>query len=162
MILGFVIVEICGFSLSGDLARPLDQRFLLLYGWEPLKVIHHPIKFGGNKHCSIGDNGFSLSRDLVRTHDQRIMWLCKYEPINISYHLAKFGGHRVFGRGDMFFLCHVILQDHLIKAFNDFMVRSPSRYITIVPNFVAIYLLVVDQSVATKGSCWFMGGTRLK
>ena len=77
VVLGFVIVMIYGFSSSGDLARPRDQRFVLLYGWEPLKVSHHPIKFGGHKHCTIGDNGFSLSRDLVRPHEQRIMWLYK-------------------------------------------------------------------------------------
>ena len=31
----------------------------------------------------------------------------------------------------MVFVCHVILQDHMIKALFDFMIRSLSRYITI-------------------------------
>ena len=35
----------------------------------------------------------------------------------------------------MVFICHVTLQDHVIKALNDFMVRIPSRYATIMPKF---------------------------
>ena len=39
---------------------------------------------------------------------------------------------------------HVTLQDHLIKALNDFMIRSPSMYVTIVPNLVVIGSVVVN------------------
>ena len=42
------------------------------------------------------------------------------------------------GGNKMVSVRHVTLQDHLIKALNDFMVRSLSMYVTIVPNLVAI------------------------
>ena len=34
----------------------------------------------------------------------------------------------------MVFVCHVILQDHVTKALNDFMVMSPSSYVTTIPS----------------------------
>ena len=40
------------------------------------------------------------------------------------------------GGNIMVFVCHVTLQDHVIKVLNDIMVRSPSRYATILINFV--------------------------
>ena len=39
---------------------------------------------------------------------------------------AKCGGHKQCGCGDMFLICHLILQDHMIKRSCDFMSRSPS------------------------------------
>ena len=46
----------------------------------------------------------------------------------MSYHPAKFGDHKLPGGRDlMIFVCHVILQDHVIRALCDFMVRNPSR-----------------------------------
>ena len=38
----------------------------------------------------------------------------------------------------MVFDCHVTLQDHMIKALNDFIARSPLRYVTILPSLVTI------------------------
>ena len=38
----------------------------------------------------------------------------------------------------MIFVCHVPLQDHVIKVLNDFMVKNPSRYITKPPSLLAI------------------------
>ena len=35
-------------SLSHDIARPNDQRIMLLYGWKSLIASHHPAKFGGH------------------------------------------------------------------------------------------------------------------
>ena len=64
-----------------DPERPHGQRVKQIYGWEPRKVSHHPIKFGGHRLCGIGDNGFSLSRDFARPRDQRVRCLYKYEPI---------------------------------------------------------------------------------
>ena len=50
------------------------------------------------------------------------------EPIKKSHHPAKFGVHRHCGSGDITILvCHVILQDHMIKESCDFRGRSPSR-----------------------------------
>ena len=46
----------------------------------------------------------------------------------MSYHPVKFGGHRHSGsRETMIFVCHVTLKDHVIKAYYDLLVRSPSR-----------------------------------
>ena len=44
----------------------------------------------------------------------------------------------------MVFVCDVTLQDHMIKAFYDFMIRSLSRYITILDSLVAIDIVVVE------------------
>ena len=37
--------------LSRDLTRPRGQRVVGLHREESIKVIHHPVKFGGHKHC---------------------------------------------------------------------------------------------------------------
>ena len=48
------------------------------------------------------------------------------------------------GGNIMVFSSHVTLQDHMIKALNDFMVRrSPSRYATITTSLVVIGTVVV-------------------
>ena len=44
----------------------------------------------------------------------------------------------------MVFVSHVTLQDHMIKALYDFMIRSLSRYITILSSLVAIDIVVVE------------------
>ena len=41
-------------------------------------------------------------------------------------------------------VCHVTLQDHLIKVLNDFIVRNPTRYVTILPGLVAIGIVAMD------------------
>ena len=39
------------------------------------------------------------------------------KPIKVSYLSAKFGGHRHSGSGDIIvFVCHLTLQDHVIKC----------------------------------------------
>ena len=49
-----VIIDCCrDFSLLCYLARPHDQRVQQLYGWEPVKLTHHPARFGSHKHCGI-------------------------------------------------------------------------------------------------------------
>ena len=45
----------------------------------------------------------------------------------------------------MILVCHVILQDHVIERSCDFMDRSPSRKVTILPSLVAIGTLVVEM-----------------
>ena len=42
-------------------------------------------------------------------------------------HLAKFGGHRYCISKDMFLVCHVIKQDHVIKGSSDYNDMSLSR-----------------------------------
>ena len=44
----------------------------------------------------------------------------------------------------MAFVCQVTLQDHVIKALYDFVVRSVSRYIRIIPSLVVIGTMVVE------------------
>ena len=63
----------------------------------------------------------------------------------VSQHPARLGGHRHCGSGDiMVSVCHVILQDHLIKGSYDSMGRSLSRKVTILPSLVAISTAVVE------------------
>ena len=54
----------------------------------------------------------------------------------------------------MVFVCHITLQVHVIKAFYDFMVRSLSRYITILPSLVAIGTMIVG--VRLSGELMFL------
>ena len=44
----------------------------------------------------------------------------------------------------MVFVCNVTLQDYIIKALYDFMIRSLSRYITILASLVAIDTVVME------------------
>ena len=68
-----------------------------------------------------------------------------YSQVAISYHPAKFVSHRHSGSGHvMVFVCRMTLQDHLIKALNDFMVRSPSRCVTILPSLVVMGTAALD------------------
>ena len=62
----------------------------------------------------------------------------------VCHHLAKFGGHRYCSSRDMFLICDVTLQNQMIEAINDFMVRSSSRYVIILPSLVTIDNLVVE------------------
>ena len=51
-----------------------------------------------------------------------------------------------YGSGDIIvFVWQATLQDHIIKVLNDFMVRSPSRYVTIpLPSLLAIGTMAVE------------------
>ena len=69
-----------------DLAGLSDQSAMWLYCQEPIKVSHHPAKFGGHEHSG-SENVF-----LVWLHNQRVMWLYGWEPFMVSHHPAKFGG----------------------------------------------------------------------
>ena len=46
----------------------------------------------------------------------------------------------------MVFVCHRTLQGHMIKALYDFMIRSLSRYITILASLVFIDIVVAEIS----------------
>ena len=69
------------------------------------------------------------------------------EPFKISHHPAKFGCYRDSYKRDIrISVCHVILQDQLIKAFYDFMFGRLSKFITILSNFVVIgTMIVIDK-----------------
>ena len=85
----------------------------------------------------------------------------------VNHHPAKFGGHGYCGSGDIMVLfCHVILGDDLTKGLDNFMGRSLSRWVTILPSLVAKSTVVVEmflvrhvisQDHVIKGSCDFMG-----
>ena len=63
--------------------------------------------------------------DLARSHNPKTMWLNWYELVKVSYHDVKFADHRQSGSGDiMISVCQATLQDHMIKALCDFMIRS--------------------------------------
>ena len=58
------------------------------------------------------------------------------KPIKASYQPAKFGGHRQYGNEDiMVLVCHVILQDYMMKESCDSMGRSPSGEIAVSPSW---------------------------
>ena len=44
----------------------------------------------------------------------------------------------------MFLVCRVIFRDHVIKVSCNFIGRSPSRYVIILPSLVAIGTVVVE------------------
>ena len=71
-----------------------------LYGQEPIKVSHHPAKFGNHKHSGSGDV-FSLSCDLAGPCDQRVMRFYGWEPL-IGHHPAKFDDYSRCGGGYMY------------------------------------------------------------
>ena len=86
----------------------------------------------------------------------------------MSYHLAKFGNCRHCGNEDiMVLVSNKILLAHMIKVTSDFMGRSPSRWLTILPCLVATGTLVHDIIIAAchmifqdhmiKVSCDIMG-----
>ena len=54
-----------------------------LYVEEPLKVSHHPAKFGGHGNSA---SIFSLSRDHERIGVKKVLWLYGWEPTLVSHH----------------------------------------------------------------------------
>ena len=44
----------------------------------------------------------------------------------------------------MFIVFHMILQEHMIKALNDFLVKSPTRQVTILQSLMTIGTVVVN------------------
>ena len=132
------------FSLSHDLITSRDHIWCDFVQRSPSGKI--TITFDSHRHSDSGDIlVYFLSRALG-TRNQRVIWLYRQQSIKVNYHPAAFGGHRYCGSGYMMILvCHVILQDHVIKRSCDFMDRSPSRKVTILPSLVAIGTLVVEM-----------------
>ena len=57
-------------------------------------------------------------------------------------------GHRHCGSGDMMVLvCHVILQDHVVKGYCDFMARSPLKASHHLARLVAVGFATVEIRV---------------
>ena len=49
----------------------------------------------------------------------------EWRPLTLSHQAVKFGGFKDCSSGDMLLICHVILQDHVIKRSCNFSVRIP-------------------------------------
>ena len=63
----------------------------------------------------------------------------------MSYHPVTFGVHSRSGTGVVMILVVTWLcKTNVIKALRDFVVRSPSRYATILPNLMAIGTMAVE------------------
>ena len=61
------------------------------------------------------------------------MWLYYWEPLKVIQHPTKYGHHSHFGSGDLIVLvCHLILEDHVIKDSCDFISRGQSSLVTIL------------------------------
>ena len=66
-------------------------------------------------------------------------------PIKVDYHPVKFGGRSHSDSGDIVVLFfQVISQDHVAKGSRDFIGKSPSREVIILPSLVAIGTLTVE------------------
>ena len=74
-----------------------------------------------------------------------IMWFYALDPLMVNYTVSKFGGHSHRGsRYKTVLVWQVISQDHVRKWSSNVMGRSHSRFITILPSWVAIGAVVVE------------------
>ena len=86
-----------------------------------------------------------MSRDLATPRYQRVQQLYKWGLYKVNNNLTKYGRNKHCFVGDiMVLVCHVTLQDKVIKALYGFMVRSPSRYLTILPGLLGIATEIVE------------------
>ena len=92
-------------------------------------VSHHSAKFSGHRHCSSGNIMILVCISFMG-----------WSLFTILPSLVVTG---TVGGNIMLFFSHVTLQDHMIKALNYFIVRSPSRYATILTSVVVIGTVVV-------------------
>ena len=84
-------------------------------------------------------NVFNLSLDFVRPCNQEVLWLYRRKLFIVQNQHAKFGSHSHYVNGDIaYLLCHVNLQDHMIKGSSDFMEGGSSLYVTTLLDLVAI------------------------
>ena len=66
----------------------------------------------------------------------------------VSFQSASFGGYRHCSSEDiMILVCHVILQNRVIKGSCEFMGKTPSRQVTILPSLLIIGTVVVEMFV---------------
>ena len=65
--------------------------------------------------------------------------------LTLSYHLAMFCGHWSSASGDIkYLICHVTSQSHVIEGSSSSVSWNLSWYVNILPNMVAISILVVE------------------
>ena len=66
-------------------------------------------------------------------------------PLILCNHHAKFHGRSYCGSRDvMYLICHVALQDHVIKGSFDFMEGNFSLYVTALPSLVSTSIVVME------------------
>ena len=114
MVIGTVVIEMCFYFVT------LSHKTTRLKDYVTISV---GPPHGKSPTCEVGwlqvlwcwiYNSFSLSRDLVRQRDERLVRLYGQQPVKVSYHPAQCGCHRHSGYGDIFLVCDVIVQGHMI------------------------------------------------
>lgn len=91
------------------------------------------------------DPWFNVSRDLMWPSVYSAVWLFAWKALIVTDHIAKFHGHGACSNWDIkYLICHVALQDYVIKGSSDFMEGSSSLHITTLSHLVAIDILVME------------------
>ena len=128
-------------------------------------VSHHSAKFAGHRHCSSGNIMILVCNVIQQDYAPKgYISFMGWSLFTILPSLVVTG---TVGGNIMLFFSHVTLQDHMIKALNYFIVRSSSRYATILNKFGGhehcgskdiIYLVchVICQKHMIKEPCDFM------
>ena len=80
------------------LTRPRDQRIIQLW-WEPLILSHHPVKFGGHRHCENGDKNIPTKMvillqmwdicDCIYLLTSVIFIFCKAHDMSCATYISK-------------------------------------------------------------------------
>ena len=66
----------------------------------------------------------------------------------MTHHITKLNGHRpCISRDITYLICHVNLQDHMIKGSCDFIEGSSSLYVTTLPGLVGTSIVVVGYNI---------------
>ena len=66
---------------------------------------------------------FNISCNLAKSREWGFKWLYGWQLFMVCHYLAKYGGH--CSCRDMFLVCYVIKQNHVIKGWGDDNDRSP-------------------------------------
>ena len=82
--------------------------------WELVAVFHHPDSSCDHKHCDSGGVMFLICEATSR---KTFKWLYEFTGRNLlGHHLAKFEGHMYCSNRDIFLVCHLVKQGHVIKV----------------------------------------------
>ena len=112
-----------------------------IYGWEFLVVLHHPVKWGDHRHCESGDM-FLVSLVTTSLRCYVTLWVEASHGKSPPCHV---GGYRSCAIGDIKYLSfHVASQNHVFERSCNFMSGNSTLYVTILPSFVAIGIVIVE------------------
>ena len=73
-----------------------------------------------------------------------------WEPLTLCKHLAYFGVDTSSACRIIYFICHVIQQDHFLKMSCVFMGDSSSSHVTTLKSVVSIGILIVKRKNASS------------